>query len=269
MLKVGFIGGGAMAEAIIAGMVRGNSSYSEWFFVSDLNKERTSYLKDNYGINIANSNSQLINEVDVVFLAVKPATAGEVIKPLAQIWDKQVLVSILAGTKIDKITSLFGFEVPIIRVMPNTPSLVGSGMSALCKNNLVLDEQFEYVKNIFETVGEICLVDEGEINAITGISGSGPAYIFMVIEALIDAGVKMGLKRDLARQVAVQTVIGSANMVHSTDKHPAQLKDQVTSPGGTTIAAVSVLEEKGLRSALIKAVETASLKAEEIDKNNY
>ena len=256
-VKLGFIGGGAMAEAITAGLVGGKVLPAGNIFISDHKAARCEELAERYGVN-ARVEADFLSRVDFLILAVKPQVAA---KALAEIKDglarETVLVSIVAGLTLASLEEALG-QRPLVRVMPNTPLAVGAGMSALAVNALVDEEAAAAVREIFASGGEAIQVKEEQLDAVTGLSGSGPAYGFLVIDALADGGVAAGLKRADAIKLAAQTMLGAARMVLKTGSHPDVLRDQVASPAGTTIEGVRTLEKAGLRSALIEAVLAAA-----------
>ena len=252
-MKIGFIGAGNMGSAIIGGIVK--NSISDNIIVYDKNKEGLVKLSDKFGINIAKDNIEVVKESDILFLAIKPNILYDVIDEIKDdVNEETVIVSIVAGQSIEKIENAFGKNIKLIRVMPNTPALVGEGMSALCKNSNVSDEDMEAVLNIFKGIGVAEEVSEYMMDAVTAVSGSSPAYVFMFIEAMADAAVMGGMPREKAYTFATQAVLGAAKMVLETRKHPGELKDMVCSPGGTTIEAVKVLEKEGFRSSVIEAM---------------
>lgn len=256
-VKLGFIGGGAMAEAITAGLIGGKVLPAGNIFISDHKAARCEELADRYGVN-AKVEADFLPKVDFLILAVKPQVAA---KALAEIKDglarETVLISIVAGLTLDSLEGALG-QRPLVRVMPNTPLAVGAGMSAMAVNALVDEEAAVAVREIFASGGEAVQVKEEQLDAVTGLSGSGPAYGFLVIDGLADGGVAAGLKRSDAIKLAAQTMLGAAKMVLKTGSHPDVLRDQVTSPAGTTIEGVRTLEKAGLRSALIEAVLAAA-----------
>ena len=264
-VKLGFIGGGAMAEAITAGLV-GNKVISPTnIFISDHKAARCEELARNYGVQ-AKVGADFLSKVDFLVLAVKPQVAG---KALAEIKDSlpksTVLISIVAGLTLASLEEVLGSR-PLVRVMPNTPLAVGAGMSAFAVSDAVSEEAGEAVREIFASGGEAIQVKEEQLDAVTGLSGSGPAYGFLVIDALADGGVAAGLKRADAIKLAAQTMLGAAQMVLKTGNHPDVLRDQVTSPAGTTIEGVRVLEKAGLRSSLIEAVIAATEKSKALGR---
>lgn len=263
-MKLGVIGVGNMGAAIIRGYIAGGASPSD-IWIYQRNEEKRSAFAAETGVNACSSASELADKCDAVLIAVKPAQVRDV---TAQIKDKladRLLISIAAGLTVDQLVEAGGHKV--VRVMPNTPSQVGSGMSALCRNDQVSDTEFAEVMKIFESVGKAAEVQESLFDAVTGLSGSGPAYVYLFIEALADGGVLAGLPRPMAIEFAAQTVAGAAQMVLETGRHPGELKDAVCSPGGTTIEGVRNLEAGGFRSTVVEAVMAAAEKSEEM-KNN-
>ncbi|WP_105617236.1 pyrroline-5-carboxylate reductase [Vallitalea okinawensis] len=267
MRTIGFIGCGNMAKAMIGGIVKGNIVPANQIIASDLNQESLSDVSHQYGIQTTINNHDVARQSDILVLAVKPHLYAVVINEIKDlVKDNVIVIAIAAGKAIQDMINMFGRELKIVRVMPNTPALVGEGMSAFCKNNLVNDNELQDVVNILEGFGKAEQVDEKLMDVVIATSGSSPAYVYMFIEAMADAAVLDGLPRDKAYKMAAQAVLGAAKMVLETGIHPGQLKDMVCSPGGTTIEAVSVLEEKGLRSAVISAMRTCTNKSKEMSK---
>lgn len=255
--KIGFIGGGNMAKAIIGGLVNSGQISPANIWVFDRKPQTNQALAEQHGINAAESAEALAREVDILFGAVKPNALLKVLNDLAgQLKKDALVVSIAAGVTLESLATVLGYDRKIIRVMPNTPSLVNEGMTSITPNPLVESAEVEEVTAIFSSFGKAAVVDESLIHAVVGVSGSAPAYVFMFIEAMADAAVLGGMPRAQAYQFAAQTVKGAAQMVLETGKHPGELKDMVCSPGGTTIEAVSVLEEKGFRAAIIAAMQS-------------
>lgn len=263
-MKIAFIGGGNMASAIIGGITASGLYEKEEIFVFDIN-EKTVEKYINEGID-ASTEIEGVMAADMIMLCVKPFVMPEVLKKLrskrGDLKDK-IFVSIAAGVSVSDIKIHIGFDAKVVRVMPNTPALIGEGMSVLVSNCYpATEEEFSKVKAIFDSVGKTLVMPENMISAVTSVSGSGPAYVFMMIEAMADAGVLGGLSRKDAVSLSAQTVLGAAKMVIDTEKHPAELKDMVCSPKGTTIEAVKVLEDNGFRGAVISAVDACRKKAE-------
>ncbi len=260
--RIGFIGGGNMAEAILASVLaRGLVDVGDVLISDPLDARRT-YLNNRYGVETLEQNLSVAECVDVVILAVKPQQLNDVMLDLkGRLSIDQVVLSIIAGTKINNLRIGLNHN-PIIRVMPNTPALVGEGMSVWTTSDGVSEQQRMFARNILETLGlEIFVEDEKYIDMATALSASGPAYLFLFIEAMIDAGVHIGLTREMSQKLVVQTVLGSAVLAKETSKHPVELRNMVTSPGGTTTEAVLTLEEEGFRSAIVNAVIAAHRKA--------
>jgi len=267
--KIGFIGGGNMAEAIIKGLVSSKAVASKNISASDISSDRLRYLQLEYKVQTCKDNLSAAENSDIVVLAVKPQIMDKILEELSGLnLDKKLIISVAAGYPISNIESILEGngkkKVKVIRTMPNTPSLVLEGATAIAPGKNVSKTDLKLAHSMFSAVGKSVEVTEKQIDAVTGLSGSGPAYIFMIMEALADGGVKMGLSRDVANTLAIQTVLGSAKLAQESGEHPGALKDKVASPGGTTIAGVHALECGGLRATLIDAVETAALRSEEL-----
>lgn len=266
--KIGFIGCGNMSKAIIGGLIAGGQVNAAQIWVYDRKPETNQAMAQQYGINPAQSAEEVAREADILFGAVKPNAILKVLKDTASALNKETLVvSIAAGVTLDSLAAVLGHDRKIVRVMPNTPALVNEGMTSVTPNPLVTPEETEEVLAIFNSFGKAAVVPEYLIHAVVGVSGSAPAYVFMFIEAMADAAVLGGMPRAQAYQFAAQAVKGAAQMVLETGKHPGELKDMVCSPGGTTIEAVKVLEEKGLRSAVIAAMEKCMARSEALSKS--
>jgi len=262
--RIGFVGGGNMAEAIIKGLLEA-ACPTEKIMVAEPSDLRREHLAEAYNVNVTSDNLEVIRQCDVVVLAIKPQIADEVISGIASAYRKEtLLVSILAGASCAAIEGHFDLPARVVRVMPNTPALVGEGATAICQGHNTSREDLMLVQHLFETVGQVQVIDERQMDAVTGLSGSGPAYVYTIIEALADGGVREGLRRDIAHALAVQTVVGAALMVRETGEHPAILRDRVCSPGGTAITGVSTLERNGLRTTLMEAVSAASKRSREL-----
>ncbi len=253
-----------MAEALIKGLVKGTFP-AEQIVVSEPSAERRRLLQERYGVSFANDNRELVGECPLLLLAIKPQLLAVVADDFpAAFKGDRLLVSILAGVTTATLEGYFDGKPRVVRAMPNTPALVGEGATALCPGRFASADDLVAARHIFEAVGCVVQVGEGQMDAVTGLSGSGPAYVFTVIEALADGGVREGLPRDTALNLAVQTVLGAAKLVRESGEHPALLRDKVCSPGGTTIAAVQALEDRGLRGALMAAVAAASRRSREL-----
>ncbi|HLC16176.1 MAG TPA: pyrroline-5-carboxylate reductase [Thermodesulfovibrionia bacterium] len=258
---LGFIGGGNMAEAMIHGFFE---KYP--IFVSDPVAARLNHLAGAYNVSKCVSNREVVEKSDIVILAVKPQHVEGALTEIAPFVDKsKLLISIAAGISLSRMRAVTGAEARLIRVMPNTPALVAEGMTVVVSDQC-LEGDLAFTETLFASIGRVISLEEKHIDAVTALSGSGPAYVFLFIEAMADGGVKMGLPRTVALQLAAQTVLGAAKMVISTSEHPACLKDRVTSPGGTTIEGLHILEQAGVRGALMLAVEAAALKSATLGK---
>jgi len=264
--RLGFIGGGNMAEAIIKGLLAGGVTAAE-LVVAEPMAERREFLRGTYGIDVHADNGEVAARADALIIAVKPQVFRGMATALgAAAFDEKLLISIMAGISTGDIEEACSGSTRVIRVMPNTPALVLEGASAICRGKYATDDDLFFARGIFDLVGTTCVVDEKLMDAVTGVSGSGPAYVFMFIEALSDAGVKNGLPRDVATQLAAQTMYGSAKLLLETGDHPGVLKEKVTSPGGTTIAGVASLERDSFRGAVMAAVDAATARSAELGK---
>jgi pyrroline-5-carboxylate reductase len=268
--KIGFIGSGNMASVLIKGILKADLVNDNNIYASDIDLEKLDNLKSEYGINtVFKDNNKIVNECDVVIFAVKPQIMEKVIKEInSSLTSEKLFISIAAGISTEYIDSFTDTSLKIIRAMPNTPALIMEGATAICPGANVSEDDLRIAKEIFSAVGVVAIVDESQMDAVTGLSGSGPAYVFMIIEALSDAGVKMGLSRNVSMKLAAQTVMGAAKLQIDTGMHPGRLKDMVTSPGGTAIAGIHTLEQGGLRTTLINAVENATLRSIQLGKKN-
>jgi pyrroline-5-carboxylate reductase len=263
--KIAFLGAGNMAEALVKGLLRAGTAAQSEIVCAEPRAERREELAKRYGVAVLASNVEAAEQGDIVVLSVKPQTMDALLDEIAPAIDhRKVVISIAAGISIQAIARKLGAGVRIVRTMPNTPALVGAGATALARGAHATDADLAEAKKLFEAVGIAHVVEEHLLDAVTGLSGSGPAFVFLAIEALADGGVKVGLARPVAMALAAQTVMGAAKLVLETGEHPGHLKDQVTSPGGTAIAGVHALEEGGLRASLITAVEAATRRSHEL-----
>ena len=264
---IGFIGAGNMAEAMIRGLVRGDHIAANRIVASAPRRERLDQLSQAYGIDVTTDNRDVARRCGLVVLSVKPQIMDKVLREVGdQLMSGTLVVSIAAGVDTETIEEAVAEGVRVIRAMPNTPALVGAGATAISGGKHASEADLATAKAMFDAVGITVVLEELHLDAVTGLSGSGPAYIFLILEALADAGVKVGLSRRNAQRLAAQTVMGSAKMLLETNEHPGQLKDMVTSPGGTAIAGLHTLEEGGLRTTLINAVETATKRSRELGR---
>lgn len=258
---IAFVGAGNMAEALIRGLIAAGMPKAS-IHASAPRAERRDELEQSYGIQVFADNAKAIEHAESIVLAVKPQILPSVAQALKQtIRKEQRVLSIAAGIPLEKLASYLGGHARLIRAMPNTPALIGQGATGIAAAEGCNAQDRSFAKALFTAVGLVVEVAESLLDAVTGLSGSGPAYVFMIIEALSDAGVKVGLPRRSAMALATQTVLGSAQMVQESQTHPSVLKDRVTSPGGTAIAGLHTLEAGGIRTTLINAVETATQRA--------
>lgn len=264
--KIGFIGCGNMAKAIIGGMIKSKLVSSNNIIASALSDNTLQNVKNEFNINTTKDSREVIQKSDIIIVAVKPNIYDSVLNSVKDLIDnKKIIVTIAAGKTIASVENIIGNDKKIVRTMPNTPALVNEGMSAICKNKNITDQELNTIKTIFDSFGKSEVVLEHLIDAVIGVSGSAPAYVFMFIEAMADAAVAAGMPRSQAYKFASQAVMGSAKMVLESGKHPGELKDMVCSPGGTTIEAVKILEAEGLRNAVIKGIEACIAKSKEMN----
>jgi pyrroline-5-carboxylate reductase len=264
--KIGFIGGGNMGEAFIKGLISGGFLAKDILF-SEPNEKRRQLMEERYGVSCAANNMELVTGSDIVVLATKPQVLDKVLADIVSVFnDEKLLISILAGITTTTLEEGLGGQSHVVRAMPNTPALTGQGAAALCPGKYVNEEDRRMAQHLFETVGIALWVEEGQMDAVTGLSGSGPAFVFTFIEALAAGGVQEGLRLDVAHALAVQTVAGAAQLVKETGEHPALLREKVCSPAGTTISAIRVLEERGLRAMMMEAVGAATARSRELGK---
>lgn len=268
MIPIGFIGTGNMGEAIISGIIKAGLLPAESIVIFDISEQRTKKITSNLGVKVASSASTLADQAETIILAVKPNTIAAVLTEIKDNVHGKLIISIAAGITTETILNILGKDARVIRVMPNTPALVLEGASALARSAACTDTDFKTAQALFSSVGQTIEISEKLMDAVTALSGSGPAFCFIFMEALADGGVKAGLPRDLALKLAATTMKGSAQMVLEMNQHPGQLKDMVTSPSGTTIEGVSVLETKGMRSAVIEAVYAAYQRSIELGKSS-
>ena len=264
MKKVGFIGCGNMGKAIVLGLLNSTAVEIQNLMIAEKNEHAKEVIKEEIGIDCV-SNIDVAKECDVIFLAVKPNVSKLVITEIREyIKESAVVVSIAAGVTISDMEEWFGRDIKIVRAMPNTPALVAEGMSALCPNKNVTEDELNYICMLFNSFGKCEVLAEKDFNAFTALCGSSPAYVFIFIEAMADAACKLGLPRSSAYKMAEQSILGSAKLALETGKHPAELKDMVCSPGGTTIDAVAELEKHGFRNAIIECMVACAEKGNKL-----
>jgi pyrroline-5-carboxylate reductase len=264
---IGFVGAGNMAEALIRGLLRGGHCGADQIGGSTPEVDRVKDLKERYGIFTTGDNKALVERSQILVLSVKPQIMRKVLEEIAdRVKADTLVISVAAGVPIEAIEARLRAATRVVRAMPNTPALVDAGATAIARGNHATDADMADARRIFDAVGITVTLDEAQLDAVTGLSGSGPAYIFLILEALADAGVKVGLSRKTAQLLAAQTLLGSAKMLLETNEHPGHLKDMVTSPGGTAITGLHTLEHGGLRTTLIDAVEAATRRSRELGK---
>ncbi len=264
-LKIAVLGAGKMGGILLQAFLKDKLVAPEQIFATVAHEGRAKFLTAQWGIEVSTDNLAAVERADLVVLGVKPFQIPELIARVhPALSPRKTIISIAASVTTRSIEEAAEVEIPVIRAMPNTPSQVGAGMTALCRGLFATDEQMQLAARIFETVGRAVTVDEKLMDAVTGLSASGPAYIYIILESLAEAGVKVGLPRDVATMLAAQTAFGAAKMVLETGYHPALLKDAVTTPAGCTIDGILELEEGGLRVTLIKAVMRAAQRAKEL-----
>ncbi len=255
-MKLGFVGTGNMASAIMGGIIDKKVIPAEEIIGSDLSAPGRKRAKEQFGIHVTGSNQEVVEKAEVVILAVKPQFYEDVITKIRDsVREDQIIITIAPGKTLAWLSEKFGKTVKIVRTMPNTPAMVGEGMTAACPNEHMTEEETAYVKTLLESFSRVEIVPERLMDVVVSVSGSSPAYVFVLIEAMADAAVSGGMPRAQAYQFAAQAVLGSAKMVLETGRHPGELKDMVCSPAGTTIEAVRTLEERGFRSAVIEAMK--------------
>ena len=266
--RIAIIGAGNIAEALVSGLLQCQVAQPSQIFATDISSERLRHFETRYGVRVGSNNVEAVQEATIVILCVKPQVLEKVLAELKLSGrTRPLIISVAAGVPISRIQAGLKWKAPIIRVMPNTPSIVLEGATAITGGPGVSDQHLELGKSIFEAVGKVVVVEESHIDTVTGLSGGGPAYVYVFIEALADGGVKMGLPRSVARVLAAQTVLGSAKMVLNSGEHPGTLKDCVASPGGTTIAGLHSLEEGKLRGTVINAVQSATQRSRELGQS--
>jgi pyrroline-5-carboxylate reductase len=266
-MKIGFIGTGNMGSPLVKGIAVSGMVAPDCINIFDVDKEKASVLAGETGVNLMDGNRTVVENSDIVILAIKPSYIKPVLEECKSSFNKsKVLVSIAVGVPIKAYKDILGEEVRVVRTMPNTPAMVGEGMTLICFDKDISTGEKEIVRKLFECVGKVEELEERLMSEVTALTSSSPAYVYIFIEAMADAAVLSGIPRNLAYKLAAQAVLGSARMVLETGKHPAELKDQVCSPAGTTIEAVSSLEKNGFRHTIIAAMNECTLKAREIGR---
>ncbi len=263
--RFAILGVGNMGRALLGGLVHSGVDPTR-ILVTTKRPEKAEALVKQFGVVAAKNNAAAIAEADVVLLAVKPQILPKVLAELRGLRPDALYVSVAAGVSTERIEETLGGPVRVVRAMPNTPALVHEGATAISAGAHATEADVELARQVFTLVGRVVVVDEVHLDAVTGLSGSGPAYLMLIVEAFADAGVKVGLSREIAQDLAVQTIRGSARLLQETGEHPGKLKDMVTSPGGTAIAGLHTLEAGGLRTTIMNAVEAATLRARELGR---
>ena len=265
--KVAIIGGGKMGSIIAQGLITHKIVPVKNITITDIDAARLKYLRLSLKTNVSHDNEKIAKEADIIILAVKPQTMATTLQEIAAVVNKsKVVISIAAGITTNFIEKFLNNKVRVIRVMPNTPALVGEGMAAVAAGRYAKASDVKLARAIFNAVGVSVAVNEKLMDAVTGLSGSGPAYFFLIVEALIEAGLKTGLSRDLAKQLAAQTMLGAARLCMESDKEPAQLREMVTSPNGTTFAGLRVMESNNIREIMVATVKAATKRSKELAK---
>jgi pyrroline-5-carboxylate reductase len=267
--KIGILGVGNMGSAFIRGFLVKDLVEASYVFVYDIDESKIAPIQEQFGVQVASDEIDLLSKVDILILAVKPQVLPEVMEKIAQeVTSDHTIISIAAGIPIATIKKFLTNYAAVVRVMPNTPAMIGEAISAYSSEESLSAEIKEEIECLLGACGQMIEVPEKLMDAVTGLSGSGPAYMFLILDALADGGVKMGIPRAQSVKLAAQTMLGAAMMLVKQNKHPAELKDMVTSPGGTTAAGLHELEKGGVRAALINAVEAATLRSKELGKPN-
>ena len=267
--RIGFVGCGNMGKAMLQGIINSNILNKEDIIVSTRSKESKENIEGKFGVKVTLDNKEVAKNSNIIFIAVKPNMYASVIEEIKDFIDtNDIVISIAAGITIENMENFLTKEHKIVRTMPNTPALVGEGMTAICPNSKINEEDLIICEEILKTFGNYEFIEEKDFDAFIALCGSSPAYVFMFIEAMADAGVKLGIPRTKAYKMAEQSILGSAKLALETGLHPGELKDMVCSPGGTTIEAVIELENQGFRNSVIKAMEKCADKSKEMQKYN-
>ena len=263
--RIAILGAGRIGMALMGGMIKADLVELDKITATARSEATLERIQQRFSVKTHTDNRDAVQRSQVIILAVKPQNIREVLQEIAPVIQEQhLIISVAAGITTRAIQQALNQPCPIIRAMPNIPVVVDAGATAIAPGSTAEDRHLRIARAIFEAVGEVVVVRESQLDAVTGLSGSRPAYIYMVIEALIEGGVKMGLSRDIATRLSVQTVLGAAKLMKESGQHPAVLRDEVTTPGGTAIAAIHELEEHALRNMLISAVETATRRSQEL-----
>jgi pyrroline-5-carboxylate reductase len=266
-MKLGFIGTGCMGTAMIKSIINSEKLPAKSIYIFDLDAEKTGQLKNEFGVEVLSSGTEVVEKSDIIILAVKPNVLKPVLEACKSSFDnKKILVSFAVGVPIKFYKEIIGVDKKVVRTMPNTPMQVGEGMTLISFESEISKEEAKIIKDLFECTGKAEILDEKLMSEVTALTGSSPAYVYMFIEAMADAAVKSGIPRAISYKLAAQAVLGSAKMVLETGLHPGELKDQVCSPAGTTIEAVNTLEKNGFRYSIMDAMNECTKRAKEIGK---
>jgi len=264
---IGFIGGGNMTEAILKGLLADGAIKADRILIAETLASRREFLASAYSVALKDNGRDIVSQTDVIILAIKPQMAGVVLTDLAQVLTSdKLIISIMAGVTTSFIESHLSRNHRVIRVMPNTAALIQEAATVICPGSSANETDMQTACEIFSNIGTVITTSEKMMDAVTGLSGSGPAYVFSFIEALSDAGVKNGLTRDISLKLSVQTVLGAARMISETGEHPAILKEKVASPGGTTIAGLHTLENGRFHGLIMDAVDSATIRSKELSE---
>ncbi len=265
MAKLAIIGGGRMGEALVGGLTHSGWAIPDDIVVSEIHADRRRFLTETYGVKTTEDTAAAVRDAEAVLVAVKPQDFDEVLDAMAPaLRDGQLVITIAAGIPIRVLEEKFDAQVPVVRAMPNTPALLRAGAAAIAAGTHATDEHMKHADEILSAVCTIVHLPEKYLDAVTGVSGTGPAYVFFLAESLIEAAVGVGLPREVATELSIQTLLGAARMLAETGKHPVELREEVTSPGGTTVAAMSILEHRGVRSAFLDAVRAATERSRQL-----
>ncbi|MGD6944425.1 pyrroline-5-carboxylate reductase [Cytobacillus gottheilii] len=269
MKKLAVVGAGSMAEAIIAGILESNLLKSSQIYVTNkCNQEKLEELSSNYHVKTGYDMQQIFTDADAIMLAMKPKDAADAIRAIKDhLTSDTLIISVLAGVSISSIEQLAGKELAVVRTMPNTSAAIGKSASALAINERVSEQQMQKCKKIFETIGFTAIVEEEQLDAVTGLSGSGPAYVYYLAEAMVKSAKEIGLDNEMAKGLIIQTLIGAAEMLAKSHKTPAELRKAVTSPGGTTEAGIQVLEANEVQQSVIDCIKTAAERSKQLGEN--
>ena len=266
--ELGIIGIGKIGSTLLKRLIQTRTIEENKIIIYDIDETRLKDRSIEFNVDPAKNNADLVKSSKYILIAVIPQVINKVLQEISSvITEKQTMVSLAAGVSLNHINKFIDKNIGLIRVMTNTPALIGAAATVIAYNNKVNQQELEFVKKIFMAVGMVVELEENHLDAVTGLSGSGPAYIFIIIEALADGGVKMGLPRNVAQKLAAQTVLGAAKLLLETNMHPGELKDMVATPGGTTITAIHEIESAKLRATLIRAVEAATLKSKSLNSS--